>query len=338
MDLLSVVRGRSVVSRATRLIGFLGIVAALEQILGAAQWSLVQWLGLPLLTSLSANIFLVSEVLLFPARKSPTPRTPTNKQTNFAKSLIEYVAFLQQQGKMNTILHIRESLSHLLHLLGENKTRYELGERALAAAIETESTLDRAQILIDDLGWAAHLLNQGRTAETNIKRGIDVANSIQTNNVADFVSSRLTAAKGYRHLAMMAKDESAALTLLTKAEEVILSLNDKADLLDIFHDDITRDRAQIEHARATLIARSLGISEAGTVAASDRQAIERASEALGVVNKASTAFESIGDYERLNKALFLVERLNSALDHETAALETRAKREKIARSLSVRKQ
>ncbi len=54
-------------------------------------------------------------------RRAALPRenaSVNDCQAAFVKALTEYVAMLVQQGKMTTVLHIRESMSHLLHLIG----------------------------------------------------------------------------------------------------------------------------------------------------------------------------------------------------------------------------
>ena len=200
----------------------------------------------------------------------------SDEQATFVRALTRYVAFLVRQGKMKTVLEIRESMSHLLHLLGENGTRFQVGEFALMAAVASNSTLDRAQILIDDLGWAAFLLKDHSTARENIQDGIRIANSHQTSNISDLIEARLTSAKGYRHLAMMAEDEKVGHQYLTQAEQVIQGLNTTGPNVDHFKDAITRDKAQIDHARATIIARSLGILESGTISIDDRESSDRA--------------------------------------------------------------
>jgi len=340
-EVKSFFRGRSIISRVGRLAVFLGLLAAADQLLGRFGIDIVKSAGVSSVAffSIIVNVSLVLELIFFPSRIYVPGRETTNEnsQNLFVQALLGFVRLLKNQGKVTTILHIRDSMSHLLHLLGENKARIALGEAALAASVEADSTLHRAQILIDDLGWAAHLIGNHALAETNIRRGIQLAESVRSEDERDLVLLRLTAAKGYRHLGMIAPDEARSLKFLSQAEEAIGALSQYSEASSPFHDEIIRDRAQIDHARATLMARSLGIEESGTVPANDREAIDRAISALCMVSRAATAFESVADHERLTKALFLEERLHSAVDDVTAALETRAKREKVARSSSVRK-
>ncbi len=209
---------------------------------------------------------------------------------------------------------------------------------ALVAAVDTEAALDRARVLVDDLGWASHLLGQDAVALENIQRGIEIATAQSTQNASDIVEMRLTAAKGYRHMAMMTQREEDGHRFLDRAEEVITSLRGLNENVEHFKDALVRDKAQIDHARATILARSLGVLNHGSDLPKDRESTKKAMDALALVSAATTSFESIADYERLNKGLVLEERLLTALGRRTAALEIHAKRQKVARTLSVRNQ
>jgi hypothetical protein len=204
--------------------------------------------------------------------------------------------------------------------------------------VQAKDEVRHAQILVDDLGWASFALAQRTAADGNIRRGISIAESIPASDSLAYGRAHLIAAKGYRHLAMMLGDDVSADRMLKSAWNSLELIDAEPSLADLFRTDLVRDFAQVEHARATLIMRSVGIEQSGTVSASNGPCVKKAQDALELLNRAEQAFTSVNDFERLTKILRSKERLLSAIGDDTAALETRAQRESVARTNSIRKE
>jgi hypothetical protein len=327
-------------ARVTRLTVLIATVAAIDGILVRFRVDFISsyHLTVALFGSLLLNLYLLIELLVFPHRiivPTPVPQT-IHQPKAFVTALIDFVKALEEQGKISTVLDIRDSMSHLLHLLGEHEARYKLGEIALAAAVQAKDELGRAQILVDELGWAAFMLGKD-TAAANIRRGVNIAESIPPSS--PFVGqARLVAAKGYRHLAMVASDDASIVKNLEAARTTLKSLESVPTLEATVRREVMRDFAQIDHAEGTLIIRHLGFDKGAILRAADAEGTRKAQNALELLNRAATAFEAIGDYERLTKALLTKEHVLAGLGDETAALETKAQRDSVARLYSIRKQ
>jgi tetratricopeptide (TPR) repeat protein len=293
-----------------------------------------------LFCSLLLNVFLITEVSLFPNRVTVgIPFAATQQQPqSFITALLDFASGLLQQGKASTVLEIRDAMSHLLHLLGAHEARLKLGGIALEAAVQAKDEVRHAQILIDDLGWAGFALGQRKAADGNIRRGISIAESIPASDKRAFGRAHLIAAKGYRHLAMMLGDDVSADQMLKSAWHSLELMEAEPFVADLFQKDLVRDFAQVEHARASLIMRSVGIEQSGILSAANGAGIKKAQDALELLNRAEEAFSSVNDFERLTKILKSKERLLSAMGDDTAAVETRAQRESVARTNSIRKE
>jgi len=330
--------GNKLLDRASRAVAWFGAVGALYALLD--HFHVDPKIELPLLGALTLDVFLLTELLLFPTVKLVEVKAaPKSQQPRaFVEALLDFARSLQKGGNTTTVLEIRDSMSHLLHLLGEHEARYQLGEIALAAAVQADDKVRHAEILIDDLGWAAFKAHQKQRAEGNINRGISLASAIGQLTPRDYGAAQLTAAKGYRHLAMMAAGSGSATKYLESSRRILEMLNANPTTAEMFRQSTDRDLAQVDHAEATIILRDLGLENSGELAAANAQATKKIQDGLAIVSQSATAFERLGDYERLTKALITKERTLAALGDETAALEIRAQRESLARSHSVRKQ
>lgn len=307
-------RSDAFLARVTRLTILIATVAAIDAILVRFRVDFMSnyHLTAGLFWSLLLNVYLLVELLVFPNSVAvPTPFPARTEQPKaFVTALIDFVGTLEQQGKSSTVLEIRDSMSHLLHLLGEHDARYKLGEIALAAAVQAKDDLGRAQILVDDLGWAAFMIGKD-TATANIRRGIGIVESIPPSS--PFVGrARLVAAKGYRHLAMVTMDDASIGKNLEAARTTLKSLEAVPAIEAALHHEVMRDFAQIDHAEGTLIIRRLGIEKGVALRAADSEATRKAQNALELVNRAAAAFEAIGDSERLTKALLTKEQIGRA--------------------------
>lgn len=332
--------GSGLASRLTRLLGLLGFIATMDQLLGRFEINVIGIMGLSAIAffSIIINCFLFVELLVFPSVKHIQAEVAQETSDRaFVRSLMQYAKDLATRGKVSTVLSLRESLSHLLHLLGEHSARTELGKMSFQAAVSLDDVVAKSEILIDDLGWANFQAGRRGEAETNIRRGIQELGRVPNNPIRPYILSVLLKAKAHRHLALMADDPQKSSELLDTADGLLLDLSRNNEAKAIFGDAIERDVGQVKHARATLIARRLGVADAGTIPAHDSEGVQRAHQALLLAHDAAVTFLAIGDPERATKAMYLEERMAAALGNETEVLEVQARRDKVALTQSIRK-
>lgn len=253
----------------------------------------------------------------------------TNPRNDFGVAVIMYAGYLKSIGKHTAVVDLRNKLTHLFHLLGLNKEREEFGRIALESCVVIKDHISKSEVLMDDLGWAAHL--QGRTMEAsqNIKRSLKVLSEVSPISELDKLRARLGIAKANRHLAFLSRADSSQAEHLSKSFGIISNLKKDNILMKGFEKRILTDEAQIHHARAFLIVKRFGLHIEGTVPGIDPESLEKTRLALTETQKALQIFEQVGDLERQAKALVLQERLYSALGEDIEALETKAHREKV---------
>ncbi|WP_209599747.1 hypothetical protein [Ruegeria sp. HKCCSA071] len=314
-----------------------GAVGAIDQLLSTrASIDIVAYLGISTTSFFLCLlvIYLSIELLFFPKIVAVVddPDHDRSSQERFVLALVDYVEELKERGKVSTILSIRHGLSHFLHLVGEHSARTSLGEAAFQAAVELDDKLAKSSILVDELGWAVHAGGDSARAKKNIVSGVQEALSIGEENTSAFVKSRLVAAKGSRHLAVITSDEKN----LEKAEEIISALTENSSAFSLYRDEILIDQAQLQHARSTLIARQFQIEKGGSISNPSASDLEATARALTLTRAAAETFGRLGDHERTIKALSLEQRICEAVGDDTGAMEARAKKDRVGRSLSLR--
>jgi tetratricopeptide (TPR) repeat protein len=141
-------------------------------------------------------------------------------------SIIEYARTLNDQHKDKALLDLHRNTTRMLHLLGANDSRVELGTLALHAAQRANDVEQESAILLDDLGWAN--FEAGRVSEARERIG-EAIELLQTKiNGAHSVPDalRVLLAKGNRHLAALNWVElDVALAHISDAEGVIRAVD-----------------------------------------------------------------------------------------------------------------
>lgn len=275
--------------------------------------------------ALSLNIFgftgLYLLILNLSNRKQQINISPAEKLAN---AVLEYGKQLNIDGRDRVLVNLRNSLSETLHILGFHDIRTQLGEIAICSATILNDEVAKAEILIDDLGWANYLLNNREISIQNIERGMSIANKSKAQNSLNYARLSLCEAKGLRHLAIITNDVDfkVAREILNKAFIILKSLPDQTLY------EVKRDIAQIYHAEALVIAMSLGIHKAGCLRKGDVEGFARTDEALSYLREASSIFKEISDLSRYVKALFLEVRLLEAKGATTEAMEISALRDR----------
>ena len=324
--------GKGFFNWASRLVAvFLG-AAGLDQLLvrfGVDTKAILSTdLGHFVLACLSLS--LIAEVWILATSKPPPPpdieRVPSYE---FGASVLMYINYLKSVGKDHTVVELRNKLTHLFHLLGLNAAREQIGKIALEATVVIDDRISRAEILIDDLGWALHLQNRMQEARANIQKAIDLLVVQECVLPEAKLRQHLAIAKAHRHLAFLAVDAGDQERHLNECAKTIKRIRQKNEVFSLFERQITCDDAQIYHARAYLIARNLGIERQGVIKPSEKSEADKAQEALQYITHAVALFSGINDLEREAKALVLVERLQYALQNEIEAIEAKAQRDAV---------
>lgn len=262
---------------------------------------------------------LIATVATRPTLRHPIPDFPT--------ALLAYAERLRAEGRNRAVLRLRRDESLTLHILGRHKERIRLGQLALGAAAVLDRDIDRAAILVDDLGWANFLTNDHQTAIDNITRGVNVANAYRESlevNSDEIVGATIVQARGSRHLVLIeaaegSKDINQVLPRLTDADALL------QQLVPATAPEIRRERAQLDHAYALAIAMHLRINKDGYVSPTDATGRAFVAEALVRLQKAVLVFDQIDDEARLAKSLLLKVRLLTATGDTIAASEAQAK-------------
>jgi hypothetical protein len=252
---------------------------------------------------------------------SVNSKTP---EENLAISIIGYGKKLRSEGRDNALINLRNNFSHTLHVLGFHELRTELGGIALGSAVILGDTATRAEVLIDDLGWANFLLGHQEIAEKNIEHGIQVATEARTSAPeAQAVRLALSEAKGLRHLALInVKDVGQMQSRIDEAIGILQMLTQSSL-------EVKREISQIHHARALSIAMYLGIHKSGFIRETDVDGLAKITAALASVRISASGFKEISDRERYAKALALEVRLLEAKEAFTEAKETAAMRDRV---------
>ena len=241
---------------------------------------------------------------------------------SLADSILTYAKQLQQDKRDPAVISLRNNFSPTLHLLGFHEARTILGAIALDSATILDDRLTKAEVLVDDLGWANHLLGRDESAIRNIRRGIQTAHDVHSEIIQTKIRAALCEAKGLRHLAIIGDSETEAPANLEVATRILTGLDPYASL------EIERDLAQLFHAKALIAAVKLGVQHSGVIRAADAPGRQALAEAVEDVRRASAIFDRIGDTDRYTKALFLEVRLLEASGAELEAKEAKAKRDR----------
>lgn len=327
LDLETFILSSSIQSRLARVLGAFAFFVGMDQALGRFKIDLLERWGVsPINATLAFIVFaFFVELVFFPRTITSSGETSSAEDENarFSSEVLEFARYLKSTHRNGPLLDLRDSMSHFLHLMAAHQIRCDLGELALSAAVAVGSELHRAQILIDDLGWAKYALGDKRGASRNILRGIAIAETVRPEDSL-YISNLIVAAKGHRHLAFMTDDSGEQEVHLSSSEKALTNIMKQFNGTTEIQRTLAREQAQLTHARALLLAQRLGIAKSGYLSPDDYSAVAQAERALSLLEQSATQFRYANDRERMAKALKLKERLEIALGRQTEAIETRA--------------
>jgi hypothetical protein len=195
----------------------------------------------------------------------------------------------------------------------------------LAAAVVEKSDRHRAQILIDDLGWAVAEMNDRSSAKRNILDGIRIADGFHSDSQLERGRLVLAKAKGLRHLAMLSGSKAESMAYLAQATTELGRIKAEPTVTGGIGDEIERDEAQLKHAEATVLAKDLDLDAGSVRPIADSHLLEAATAAILAAESAAAIFEKLHDDERHAKALILVEKIHKRLGRDVDAIQARAR-------------
>lgn len=114
--------------------------------------------------------------------------------------LREFEKMAKDDGNNHKIIEMGPNIAKNLYLTSSYKARIAIAKIVLAAAkkVEGEKSITVARTLINDLGWTAALQNDHTNSEQNIRKGLEIVQSI------DSEEARLLEAKATRYLGSLA--------------------------------------------------------------------------------------------------------------------------------------
>jgi hypothetical protein len=333
------IAGESAAGAVTRLLGSVSLIVLLNHFLEIFDIRAVSLFDDDkALTFVVVVIAILALELIYTRRLLSRLRSQmpahVDPRIGFANAAVDYALHLQGRQKNRTILILRANLSRLFHLMGLHSHRIRLGQVALNAATLVDDPMIRAEVFLDDLGWAEFMNRNKPGAVQNIKHALKIVGAFEPATAQQRVARALLEAKAHRHLAMLTEG-SDALILLGTASKALEEVSVNEETSDIQKDEVARDQAQILHAEATLIARDLGVAKSGQIPAGDSAAVQDLARATKCAEQAEDTFKTIGDVERQAKALELLERLYGAAGNNAMVLETSAKRRYLLQISSI---
>lgn len=226
----------------------------------------------------------------------------------FLDTSLEYIRALAEKQQDQAILEAYENIRWILHAESANEERIELGHVALHAAIRENDIAAQVSVLIDELGWANHMIGQDDEAIRHLQRAIEVIDSLPKPVEQRFAILR---SKANRHLGLVVatRDPAASESYFKSASNDLTTAELAPAAADI-------ELGQLLHAvaLAAYMQISPGLRD-GQISPTDQVARERAESALAWSRQASGIFEKPGNWQkaRLTKAAFLEHQLLVAL-------------------------
>lgn len=317
--------------------------ARIARLFGAAGllWTSVQFLdrfeiyklpegfgGIALFILLLIAVFELIEIVLLEARvrdlsAQSEPDTFTPEEA-FAAGILRYAEKLNEDDarRDSAVLDLRSWASRTLHLIGANKARHELGRIALSAAMNIDDLLAQASILIDELGWTLHLLNDDPGAVSNLRRAIEILDRLESAHGSS-TETQLLRVKAARHLTNIegrSLDIAANREMLKMARDLAIRLPEPHRAINI---------AQIDHSEGALILKYLDETLGDEGKCDPKGPTSKLlAEGTRLARQSGAAFTELGDKERELKVALL---LTGLLRHSRDENALRSARQRLAR-------
>ncbi|KAB7745581.1 hypothetical protein GA707_06645 [Nostocoides sp. F2B08] len=318
-----------VLSAGATLVAFEICQNSIDATQAALPYTYYRWLGPAALAAVIVLAALLTRELL-----NRHSHDEEGEAQAFAHAVLAHARRLHRDHRHTALLRLRGDESLRLHVLGRHEERRELGDLALQSAGALNRDLDKAAILIDDLGWANYLLGDTQTALANMAKGTSIAENVRrTTRVGhpDYQDASILEARGIRHQAVIGAAGNNG-----PIDRWISDLDNAQKLLtndDWQHENIIRQEiAQIHHSRAFATVSYLGVNRSGTISPTDTEGRSRAAGALESLRKAEKIFRKLSDDSRLPKVYLLRTRVLEALGDSIDAKASKALAEQSLRA------
>lgn len=245
-------------------------------------------------------------------------------EKNFVLAFIEYIKFLKEEGKDESVVVLRNNMSRTLYVLKYNKEMVQLGECTLKAAGIKKDHETKIEVLIDELGWCNYQLKKEKEAIKNVNKAVEFYGSFKDGGKEPSDRIKLAYYKGLRHLSIMnaKKNYSQSEGYLNEALKYLESLKERQQ--------VQVDIAQVYNAKAQIIAINLDIYNNKNVLSNrDENGKEQVRKAVGFVKKASDIFEPLGEIDRHIKSVELHHRLSESIGDKMACSELQGIKEDL---------
>jgi tetratricopeptide (TPR) repeat protein len=154
-------------------------------------WLAIVGLGSVLIGMVSGIAFRSGEQAL---EREKQPADVGIFQSKTADTVVSHVKTEFKDGNYKSVVRLGRSLSRPLWVDGRYRERIEIGDLVFRAASAIGDKISQAWALIDDIGWTYTVEKNDQKAEENIKRGLQIAESLP-------LRESYLIAKGLRHLA-----------------------------------------------------------------------------------------------------------------------------------------
>lgn len=274
-------------------------VAVFGALLSIADPEVPFWLW-RLALSIAAGLTATSTIayLQLRSRGAATNHPNDSPSDALASGLVSYAHQLARTHRDQALIELRTSTSRLLHLLGANEARQEIGELASEAAGGLGDRITQASILLDDLGWSLHESGQSDKALSNIEEAIEIlSEEIGKGGEATETLLELRA-KAQRHLAVV---RSHALPL-SEARALLAPAREDTELLRGHPKKL--HQAQLHFSESALILADINrqVGPAGRIDKTG-ELFNLWQEGMTISDLAMTQYLELNDLERQSKAL-----------------------------------
>jgi hypothetical protein len=268
--------------------------------------NIVIWL-LPsaIATTIALLSFLISAII-FALREKHFPVMNTER---FPQTVIDYADFLAKNNQDEKLLSLRSGMNNILHTLSANKERIILGNYAYDASVRRNDINSQTQILIDDLGWANHMIGNDDEALSALNRALEIID--EASEPSQF---KIWKVKAFRHKAIIFSRTNPveSKSFLSKAKSEVGTLpSSKRKNIEI---------GQLQHAEALCVCIENGINQ--NIIITNAKLQKKAKSALELAKNAALLFGTNGELSKLTKALFLQKEILTALNDTVLLRET----------------
>jgi len=141
-----------------------------------------------------------------------------------ALAIHDYGVQLNRDGRDQALISLRNSFSTTLHILGFHDIRTQLGEVVLQSAAILHDNATKAEVLIDDLGWANFLKNN---------KFVNIINVELEPIITRFMHFFLPSISHQCNKRFSSSEASSAFRILSRAASITRHRNNSSELAEL---------------------------------------------------------------------------------------------------------